>query len=391
MTVHRLPPAAPPPRRIAHGHPLPTVDEVVAAHRPDLPLYCIRPQLITETVRRFVAAFPGPVLYAVKCNPEPTVLRAIAAGGVHRFDVASPAEIALTRKLFPAAELHFMHPVKSRSGIAEAYRRHGVRSFALDSLDELAKIRDETGGADDLTLMVRLAVPKGRVVCDLSGKFGAGREDAVPLLRAARSHCERLGVSFHVGSQCIEPAAYDKAMALVGGVIAAAGIGVEVVDVGGGFPVDYPGSDAPPLDDFIAAISAARRHLPAEVDLWAEPGRALVATGGSLVVRVELRRGSALYVTDGVYGGLHDAGRPLSMCFPTRLIRPDGQPQGDPAPFQLFGPTCDSADALPGPFLLPDDVAEGDWIEIGLLGAYGASLRTGFNGFAEALIAEVIE
>lgn len=388
MTVCRLQTAVMPLRPVRPAHRRPSVDEVVAAERPDLPLYCIRPSRIADSARSFTAAFAGAVMYAVKCNPEPVVLRALAAGGIHRFDVASPGEIALVRRLLPAAELHYMHPVKSRSAIAQAYRRHGVRSFALDSLDELAKINDETGGADDLTLIVRLAVPKGRAVCDLSGKFGANPGEAVPLLRAARARAVRLGVSFHVGSQCLDPAAYEAALVLAGGVVAAAGVGVEVVDVGGGFPVDYPGGEAPPLEAFLDTIAAARRHLPPDVELWAEPGRALVAAGGSLVVRVELRRGNALYITDGVYGGLHDAG-PLAMCFPARLLRPDGVITGRPAPFRLFGPTCDSADAMPGPFLLPDDVAEGDWIEFGQLGAYGSALRTAFNGFGESLLAEV--
>lgn len=389
MTVCRLPSAALPLRRVGSSDRRPSVDEIVAVERPDLPLYCLRPGVIADTARRFTAAFSGAVMYAVKCNPEPIVLRALAAGGIHRFDVASPGEIALLRRLLPEAELHYMHPVKSRSAIAEAYGRYGVRSFALDSLDELAKIDDQTGGADDLTLIVRLAVPKGRAVCDLSGKFGASPSEAVTLLRAVRARAVRLGVSFHVGSQCVEPEAYDAALALVGGVVAAAGVGVEVVDVGGGFPVDYPGSAVPPLDAFLDAIAAGQRHLPAGVELWAEPGRALVAAGGSLVVRVELRRDSALYLTDGAYGGLHDAGPPLAMCFPTRLIRPGGTISGRLAPFRLFGPTCDSADVMPGPFLLPDDVREGDWIEIGQMGAYGSSLRTAFNGFGEALVAEV--
>lgn len=388
MTVCRLPAAVPPLHRIRLGSErLPSVAEIVAAERPDVPLYCLRPQAITRAAQRFIAAFPGKVMYAVKCNAEPRVLDALAAGGIQRYDVASPAEIALLRRLQPDATLHFMHPVKSRSAIRHAYGRFGVRSFALDSADELAKIADETGGAD-LTLIVRLAVPKGRAVCDLSGKFGAPPAEAAELLRGARVRAARLGVSFHVGSQCIDPQAYEAALALAGEVMAAAAVPVEVIDIGGGFPADYPGSAAPPLGAFLGAIAHGRRHLPAAAELWAEPGRALVAAGGSLVVRIELRRGQTLYINDGVFGGLHDAGR-LGMRYPVCLLRPGGAPSGRLEPFRLFGPTCDSADAMPGPFLLPDDVAEGDWIEIGQCGAYGAVLRTGFNGFGEAWLAEV--
>ena len=118
-------------------------------------------------------------------------------------------------------------------------------------------------------------------------------------------------------------------------------------------------------------------------------GRALVAGGTSVVVQVQHRRGDALYINDGVYGSLSDAGAP-GFRFPVRLIRPDGAaPSDQPAAFSLFGPTCDSADRMDGPFLLPADVAEGDWIEIGQLGAYGACLRTAFNGFDRARLVEV--
>ena len=118
---------------------------MVAAERPSDPVHCLRPAIIAETAQRFVAAFPGDVLYAVKCNPEPSVLRAVWRGGVRHFDCPSPAEVSLVRQMFPDAQIHFMHPVKSRPTIREAWGRHGVRDFVLDSADELAKILDETG------------------------------------------------------------------------------------------------------------------------------------------------------------------------------------------------------------------------------------------------------
>jgi ornithine decarboxylase len=272
-----------------------------------------------------------------------------------------------------------------------------VRDFVLDSAGELAKILAETGGAGaarfgDLGLVVRLALPKGEAVYDLSGKFGAAPAEAAALLRAARPHAARLGVSFHVGSQCLEPLAWRRALVLVGEVIRDAGVPVEIVDVGGGFPVAYPGVEPPALGAFFAEIEAGFEALGLLEDaaLWAEPGRALVAAGGSVVVQVQGRRGDALYVNDGVYGALSDAGLP-GFTFPVRLIRPDAPPAPSPAlrEFTLFGPTCDSADRMRGPFPLPDDVREGDWIEIGQLGAYGACLRTGFNGFDRARIVEV--
>jgi ornithine decarboxylase len=372
---------------------LPEVNDLVAAERPEEPMHCLRPAAVTAATQAFVDAFPGDVMYAVKCNPEPAIIRAVHAGGVAHFDCASIAEVRLVRQMFQDVTIHFMHPVKARGAISEAWVRHEVRDFVLDTHDELAKIRDEigaTGVAGDLGLIVRLALPKGGAVLDLSGKFGAAPDVAAALLRAGRRHATRLGLSFHVGSQCLDPLAWQHALALAGAVIRAADVTVDVVDVGGGFPVSYPDVDPPPLGAFIAEIEAGvEREGLTGVRLWAEPGRALVAGGASVVVQVQQRRGDALYINDGVYGSLSDAGA-LGFRYPVRLIRPDGVvPSDQPAAFSLFGPTCDSADRMRGPFLLPADVAEGDWIEIGQLGSYGACLRTAFNGFDRARLVEV--
>jgi ornithine decarboxylase len=386
--------AVAPLRRQFVAYPVrrPTVDQVVAADRPEEPIHCLRPTLVANTARDFVQAFPGDVLYAVKCNPDPAVLRALHDGGVRHFDCASLPEIRLVRDMFPDAAIHFMHPIKARGAIRDAWDRHDVRDFVLDSADELAKIRTEiaaTGVPGALGLIVRIALPKGGAKLDLSGKFGAAFDAAVELLRAARPCAATLGVSFHVGSQCLDPLAWRDAIVLTGQVIRAAGVAVDVIDVGGGFPVAYPDQDPPPMGAFFAEIEASfdALDLPG-TRLWAEPGRALVAAGTSVVVQVQARRGDALYVNDGVYGSLADAGT-LGFRYPVRLIRPDGEAATETTAFALFGPTCDSADVMRGPFLLPADVAEGDWIEIGQLGAYGACLRTAFNGFDRARIVEV--
>ncbi len=376
----------------------PSIDAVVARTRPSDPLLCLRPAVIAGAARRFVDLFPGDVLYAVKCNPEPRVLRALWAGGVRHFDCASLAEVALVRKQLPAAEVHFMHPVKSRRAIRDAFNVYGVTDFVFDSADELAKILQETvpvgvvGDPPLLGLFVRLALPKGGAVYDLSGKFGAPLDAATELLRAARPHAARLGIVFHVGSQCLEPDAYARAIALAGGTIANCGVPVEIVDVGGGFPVSYPDMTPPPLTDYVAAIEAGAAALPIGVRLWAEPGRALVAEGGSVVVQVQLRRGDTLYINDGVYGNLSDAGD-LGFRFPARRIRLGKADDAieEVADFALLGPTCDSADRMRGPFRLPADMREGDWVELGQLGAYGACLCTGFNGFGRAELIEVAD
>lgn len=378
-------------RRFDDTPPPPRVDDVVRAERPHEPVHCLRPHVIAAAARAFVTAFPGQTLYAVKCNPEPRVLRALWAGRVRHFDCASPAEIALIAQMFPDAAIHYMHPVKSRAAIREAAFRYGVTDFVLDSAFELEKVVAETEALRraERGLFVRVAVVNGGAY-DLSGKFGAAPADAARLLADARRFAGRLGVCFHVGSQCLDPRAYAGALALVADVIAEAGVAVDVIDVGGGFPVRYTDFTPPPLAAYFAEIEGAMHRLGLHgAELWAEPGRALVASGTSVVVQVQLRRGDALYVNDGVFGSLSDAGAP-GFRFPVRLIR-DALDPASPRlkEFRMFGPTCDAADRMEGPFLLPDDVREGDWIEIGQLGAYGAALRTAFNGFDRARLVDV--
>jgi ornithine decarboxylase len=394
MTAGRTRSAVSPLRRrfTAPSRRLPTVDQIVAADRPEEPMHCLRTSVIAETARDFTRAFPGDVLYAVKCNPDPAVLRALHTGAVRHFDCASLPEVRLVRSMFADAHIHFMHPVKARSAIREAWAQHGVRDFVVDGADELVKVRDEisaTGEPGALGLIVRLALPKGEAKLDLSGKFGATADAAAALLRNARTCVATVGVSFHVGSQCLDPLAWRDALVLCGEVIRNAGVAVDVIDVGGGFPVAYPEQEPPPLGAFFAEIEASFEQLGLpRTRLWAEPGRALVPAGTSVVLQVHARRGEALYVNDGVYGSLADAGA-LGFRYPVRLIRPDRDAMRETIGFSLFGPTCDSADAMRGPFYLPADTKEGDWIEIGQLGAYGACLRTAFNGFDRARIVEV--
>src|SRR5438552_6283096 len=248
--------------RAANRSSLPIIDAVVARERPAEPLVCLRPAVIAGASHCFVAAFPGEVLYAVKCNPEPRVLRAVWAGGVRHFDCASLPEIALLREVLPEADLHFMHPVKARHAIHAAFHDHDVADFAFDSADELEKILQETvpvglvGEPPTLGLFLRLTVTQGGAY-DLSGKFGATAEEAAGLLRAARPHAARLGIAFHVGSQCLDPAPYHWAMRMAGEAVARSGVAIDIVDVGGGFPVSYPDIVPPPLGDYVAAIGEA--------------------------------------------------------------------------------------------------------------------------------------
>ncbi len=369
-----------------------SVDAMVSSMRPEMPVNCLRPATIASTAKWFLKSFPGDVLFAVKTNPEPRVLRYLARAGVKHFDVASLAEVKLVADTLPDAKLYFMHPVKSREAIADAYYRYGVRDFSLDSHEELAKILEVTKNADDLNLYVRLAMKSDQAAYSLSGKFGVGMDEAASLLVATREAASRLGVCFHVGSQCMNPEAYVTAVQKVVDLVTQSGVRLDTLDIGGGFPSVYPGLTPPPLGAYMRAIrkSLKSHAMLADCQILCEPGRALVAEGGSVVVRVELRKGNMLYINDGTYGSLFDAGIP-GFLFPVKAIRPGGTLSAEVEPFGFFGPTCDSMDAMKGPFHLPKDIGEGDWIEIGQLGSYGATMRTNFNGFYSDITVEVAD
>jgi ornithine decarboxylase len=360
--------------------------------RPEMPVTCLRPATIAATAKRFMKAFPGQVMFAVKTNPDKRVLHTLARAGVTRFDVASLAEVKLVHETLPDAELHFMHPIKSREAIAAAYNDHGVRDFSLDSHEELKKILEVTDNAPDLNLYVRIAITDKDALF-MGGKFGVPLEKAPSLLTASREAANRLGVCFHVGGQCMQPEAYANAMQTVADLLTQTGVRLDVLDIGGGFPSIYPGLTPPPLSHYMRAIKKALKANPilSECQLVSEPGRALVAEGGSVVVRVELRKGNMLYINDGTYGSLFDAGGSLGFVYPVKAIRPGGTLSAEMAEFGFYGPTCDSIDTMKGPFQLPADINEGDWIEIGQLGAYGATMRTNFNGFRSDLTVEVAD
>jgi ornithine decarboxylase len=369
-------------------HHYPDASSVVRALAPDEPVILNRPHAAARAARFFVEKFPGKSLYAVKANPSPDLLQVLWAAGVTHYDVASIAEVRLVRSVLPEATLCFMHPVKPRAAIAEAYKVHGVRVFSLDTHEELAKIVAATEGAEDLSLCVRLRVSSEFSELSLAAKFGIDLADAAPLLQATRQVADSLGICFHVGSQAMTPFAYVQALEKVRAAIVDASVTVDIVDVGGGFPSIYPGMEPPPLEDYFGAIHNAAESLPVSYssELWCEPGRALCAEYNSLIVRVEKGRGAELYINDGAYGALYDAAH-VGWRFPVRCLA-EGRSEAL-APFAFYGPTCDDADYMEGPFLLPADIQPGDYIEIGMLGAYGAAMKTRFNGFGEGLVAQV--
>lgn len=359
---------------------------LLARRHPNEPVVLVRPHLLEARARRLVDAFPGDVLYAVKCNDTPLVLQSLWQGGVRHFDTASISEIRLVRGLLPEATCHFMHPVKSAEAIAEAYFGHGVRRFVLDHVDELEKIVETTEGADDLELFVRLAVPGQGAMLTLTGKFGVEVHEAARLVRAARRHAAEVGLTFHVGSQCVDPQAFRRAIDIAAEVVGEVG-DVDHLDVGGGFPALYKG-DEPEFEAFVEVIETAVAEHGLRCRLQCEPGRALVADGASVMSRVELRRGRSLYLNDGVYGNLAEL-KWIGPQFPTRLVRPSGEVGGAQEAFDLFGPTCDSIDSMPGPHWIAAEAREGDWVEVGMMGAYSSALKTAFNGFATGNVAIV--
>ncbi len=348
---------------------------------PVQPVTLLRPHAAQRAARFFVEKFPGKSLYAVKANPSPELISLLWDSGITHFDVASIAEVRLVRGRLPDAVLCYMHPVKPLESIREAYFDHGVRTFSLDTPEELAKIVRATEGATDLTLCVRIRVSSEHSKLSLAAKFGADPTEMKQLLIETRQVADALGISFHVGSQAMAPSAFTQAMERVRAAIVESGVTVDVVDVGGGFPSVYPGMEPPALESYFQAIHRSFEDLPVSYssELWCEPGRALCAEYSSLIVRVERRRGDELYINDGAYGALFDAAH-VGWRFPVALLREEQSDTRD-MPFSFYGPTCDDMDHMAGPFLLPADIQAGDYIEIGMLGAYGCAMRTGFNGF----------
>lgn len=355
----------------------------IVKNRPSQPVFVFRPTVIQCAVHYFRTRFQGRILYAVKTNPERQVIDLLHTQGINSFDVASYEEIRMIKSLIPDAELYFMHPVKSPHAIREAYFNYGVRHFSLDSLDELNKIIRQTENAKDLSLHLRLAIPNTFAEFNLSAKFGINLEEAPQLLKKIRKIASKLGITFHVGSQCMHPDAYRIAIRLANKLINETKIAIEYFDVGGGFPSIYPGMTPPELDVYFNVIHEEFFKIEKKfpyIELLCEPGRCLVAESTSVIVRVESRKKNQLYINDGTYGSLFDAGIP-HFIFPVRLVQTTRRKDMDLLPFSFYGPTCDSLDYMEGPFYLPSDIKEGHYIEIGQVGAYGRTLSTGFNGF----------
>ena len=369
-----------------------SVEELVNQLRPDKPVYCIRKKSILSASGFFQKNFPGQILYAVKTNPHPEVIKTLLKSGINQFDVASVEEIKAVRKFDQLSKCSFMHTIKSREDISEAYFKYGVKTFALDTKDELIKIIESTSNAKDLELFVRVAVSNEHAEIDLSKKFGAINSEAAGLLRLVKQHSKKIGLSFHVGSQCMHPISYSKGISEIANIIKKTKIVPDYLNIGGGFPTIYPDLIPPSLESYFDEIKKGLENLKIEKlpEIICEPGRALVAESGSTIVRVNLRKKQKLYINDGTYGTLFDAGTP-NIVFPSKMIKDNSNKiiSKKLTAFDFYGPTCDSMDYMKGPFLLPNNIKENDYIELGQLGSYGLTFRTQFNGFYSDKIYEV--
>ena len=369
-----------------------SVDKLVNQLKPTEPVYCIRRDSINIASKFFQNKFPGKILYAVKTNPHPLVLKTIVESGINDFDIASIKEVEAIRSVSPDAKCSYMHTVKSKESINEAYFRYNIKTFSIDTKDELIKILNSTNQAKDLELFVRVAVSNEHAEIDLSKKFGAQTSEAIGLYRLTKQYAKKIGLSFHVGSQCMHPISYSKGINEIKYIIKKTKIVPDVINIGGGFPTIYPDLVPQSLDSYFEEIKNSLNKLKLEKkpEIICEPGRAIVAESGSTIVRVNLRKKQKLYINDGTYGTLFDAGVP-NIVYPSRIITSGRIISKKLTSFDFYGPTCDSMDYMKGPFILPNNIKEGDYIELGQLGAYGLTFRTQFNGYYSDSIYEVCD
>jgi ornithine decarboxylase len=365
-----------------------TAEKAIEALKPSEPLYLIRPGKFAAAARQFLDGFPGDVLYAVKANPHPLILSQLWAAGVRHFDTASLGEIELVRGVLPDALCHFMAPVRLPGQAKAAFESHGVTDFVVDSDSELDKLLAETGNPKKLRIFVRLVAQLGGALLEMSSKYGCRPEEAAKLLKRVKQAGAQPCLTFHVGSQCLSPFSYAQAIEIAHRTVTLAGIEITALDIGGGFPAAYAGEDPPPFHWYFDMIKEALANLGLpKLHVMCEPGRALVAQGLSLVTQVVMRRGDRLYLNDGIYGSFDEqrfAG--FDENYPAVAITLDAKGNakrisGDKRPFRAYGPTCDSADVLPRPQMLPDAIAKDDFVLFGAMGAYTVSSRSPFNGY----------
>jgi ornithine decarboxylase len=352
-----------------------------------------RPYLTIDlaTVRRNVAQLRGAlpaaeIRYAVKANPAEPILR-LLAGLDCTFDVASAGEIDLCAAAgIGGGSMTFGNPLKKPADIAYAFAR-GVRRFTFDTATGLAAIAANAPGS---SVECRIAPAFPSSVTPFGHKFGCLPEDAIGLLtEAARLGLRADGVAFHVGSQQLDPGAWEIGIRCARGIFDAVP-GLATLNLGGGIPVSYD-TRVPDVDIVGDAIAGALgRHFPALPHVVIEPGRAVVGSAGTLSCEVvSVRTGTDgrrwVYLDIGRYGGLAETENEY-IRYRLRTSR-DGDGVGDAV---VAGPTCDGDDVLYRRYPLPVTLQPGDLVEIDAAGAYTAGYSSTFNGFA-CLTTEFVE
>ena len=349
----------------------------LARETPDEPVFFFDPARLRAVAEVFLRGFPGTVTYAVKANPDPCVLDGLASAGIDTYDVASPEEMALVRAAAPGAKLHYHNPIRGQAEI-ECARRYGVQSWSVDRMAEL----DKLGPLNGAEIAVRFKLPVPGAVYDFGSKFGAMPEAAQALLQAVVARGGVPSMTFHPGTQCRDAGAWVAYIHEAAAIARRSGVRLHRLNVGGGFPA-HREDPAPDLSAIFAAIGSATAEAfgPDAPVLVCEPGRALVADAFELGLQVKARDGEALFLNDGIYGGLSEW-RDLGPSTRITAVGPDGHGRDGPGtPMIVFGPTCDSLDRLSDRVSLPGDLREGDYLIFHACGAYSTALCTRFNGY----------
>jgi ornithine decarboxylase len=367
-----------------------TPTEYLRTIQPENPVLFFAPQALQAMAKRFMDGFPGMVTYAVKSNPGEEVVENLAAAGLRGFDVASPFEIALIRRLVPDAALHYNNPVRAKHEIAFAVA-HNVDSYSVDSASELEKLIAMVPLGREIA--VRFKLPVSGAAYNFGAKFGATVQLAVTLLQRVAEAGFVPSICFHPGTQCTDPAAWDAYIRAAAQITRDAGVKIGRLNVGGGFPSHRVTDILPELEAIFALIDrvATEAFGDARPMLICEPGRALVGDAFVLADRVKAVRDDAhVFLNDGVYGALTEL--PLiGLVDRLTVMTAAGVVRNAPVEGRIvFGPTCDSVDRLPGEVPLAGDIAEGDYVVFHGMGAYSTVTNTRFNGFGELQLATVL-
>ena len=367
------------------------VFEMLAELKPIDPVYCVYPHVYRETAEEFLTGFPGRVLYAIKANNDSKVLRALLDGGISHVDCASLQEIRDVHAVDENVVCYFMNPVRLRGAARSAQQDFGVRHFVIDHASSLDLLLEEID-PNKSVIFVRLAVHHESALVDLSSKFGATGDETLALLQAVADRGAEPALAFNVGSHVMSPDAYVHAIETTIEILERLPFKLRLIDIGGGYSKSYPGFVAPPIKDYLAAIvKAAKFSLADNGELMAEPGRALAAPGLSAVVEVLLRKDNKLFINDGLYGAFWELRYGAHDRYASRAIHNGAPLEGKTRSFQLLGPSCDSDDKLSGMVDLPEDIAVGDYIEFGAIGAYSLSGRSDFNGFYSDIVVNITD